>query len=69
VGDRENVEVVTYGPEQWLTLVLILAVFSEALPRKRAFGILPCVTPGLASLRRSRWRRRTGPTEKASKPS
>ena len=45
IRGRRSVErrVVPHGPEERLALVLILAILPQALPGKRALGILPCV--------------------------
>jgi hypothetical protein len=42
VGCRRSIErrVVANGPEEWLVLVLVLAILAEAFPGKRALGIL-----------------------------
>ena len=45
IGRGRAVErrIVPHGPEQRFALVLILAILSQALPRKRALGVLPLI--------------------------
>jgi len=43
VGGWVERQIVLYGPKSWLGLELILAVFPQTLPSKRALGVLPLI--------------------------